>query len=129
MTNQELGSPDWINSTITKVRFDFGSSAGSTCEVDWIAIGRAVGAPITSSTNTVTGSGFRAGSINWDANGVRTSGAGVAITPGGILGHNGTNNTFSLNANTGDATFGGVAQSNDGLFKIDFANKFISITV
>jgi hypothetical protein len=83
----------------------------------------------TVSVNAVSGAGFRAGNLTWDSAGVRTGGSGVAMTPGGILGHNGTNTTFAINATTGDATFAGVAQSSDGLFKIDFANKLISITV
>lgn len=83
----------------------------------------------TLSVNAVTGAGFRAGNLTWDASGNRISGQGVAMTPGGILGHNGVNTTFSLNSSTGNATFAGLAQSNDGKFVIDFANKFISITI
>ena len=84
----------------------------------------------TISVNAVSGAGFRAGNLTWDANGARTGGSGVAMTPGGLLGVNSSGTTtFSINATTGDATFSGVAQSSDGLFKIDFANKSISISV
>lgn len=43
MTNQIIGAPDWINSTITKVRFDFLGGTGVTgkgMDIDWIAFGR-----------------------------------------------------------------------------------------
>lgn len=83
----------------------------------------------TISVNAVTGAGFRAGDLTWNASGVRTAGKGVAMTPGGLMCHNGSRTTFNLNAATGDATFGGVAQSADGKFIIDFVNKTISITV
>lgn len=59
-------------------------------------------------TGTVRVAGLRAGNLVWDASGNRTSGKGVAITPSGILGHNGTKSTFAINATTGDATFGGT---------------------
>lgn len=62
----------------------------------------------TVSVNAVTGAGFRAGDLTWDANGTRTGGKGVAMTPGGLVGHNGTKTTFAINATTGDATFGGI---------------------
>jgi len=82
----------------------------------------------TISVNAVTGAGFRAGDLTWNSSGVRTGGKGVAMTPGGITSHNGVRTTFNLDASTGDATFGGVAQSADGLFVIDFVNKTIKIT-
>ena len=83
---------------------------------------------VTMDTNY--GSGFRAGNITWNSSGVVTSAVpGVAMTPRGIVSHNGTRTTFSLDSSTGDATFGGVAQSADGKFVIDFTNKFISITI
>lgn len=74
--------------------------------------------------------GIRVGNLVWDTNGARTSGSGLAITPTGIIAYNtaGTQ-TFSINGTNGDAVFGGVAQSSDGLFKIDFPNKSISISV
>jgi hypothetical protein len=62
----------------------------------------------TISINAVTGAGFRAGDLQWNSSGVRTSGSGVAMTPGGIVGYNGTTNTFSISASTGDAYFAGT---------------------
>lgn len=34
------GGADWVNSTITNIRMDFGNVPGGVFEVDWIAIGR-----------------------------------------------------------------------------------------
>lgn len=34
------GGADWVNSTITNIRMDFGNVSGGVFEVDWIAIGR-----------------------------------------------------------------------------------------
>lgn len=64
------------------------------------------------------GSGFRAGNITWNSSGVVTSSvAGVAMTPGGIVSHNGTRTTFSLDSATGNATFGGTLDAAGGTFK------------
>jgi|GEM_PF-5347958 len=52
-------------------------------------------------------SGFRAGDLVWNSSGVRTSGKGIAMTPYGIIGHDGTNPTFSINID-GTATFAGT---------------------
>lgn len=59
-------------------------------------------------SDTVRMSGVRIGDLVWDGSGVRTSGKGIALTPQGMLGHNGTKVTFAVDAVTGDATFGGV---------------------
>ena len=88
----------------------------------------------TISVDAVTGAGFRAGNLTWDAFGVRTGGSGVALTPGGLLGHNGSKTTFAINSLTGDAVFGGTVEaallrSTDNKFIIDLANKYISITI
>lgn len=40
MTNQAVGAPDWINSTITQVRFDFSNASGDSFAVDWVSFGR-----------------------------------------------------------------------------------------
>ena len=86
----------------------------------------------TISMDAVAGAGFVAGNLVWNASGVRTSGSGVAMTPGGLVGHNGTKTTFTIGTD-GNATFGGtveaaVLKSTDNKFVIDLANKFISIT-
>ena len=83
--------------------------------------------------------------MTWNAAGARTAGKGVAMTPGGIVGHNGTEVTFAVNATTGNATFkgditgsngtfsgtvqAGILKSSDNLFVIDLASKYISISV
>lgn len=51
-------------------------------------------------------SGFRAGDLVWDSSGARTSGKGIAMTPYGIIGHNGTKPTFSIDID-GNALFSG----------------------
>ena len=87
----------------------------------------------TISMEATAGAGFVAGNLAWSASGVRTSGSGVAMTPGGLVGHNGTKTTFKIGTD-GNATFGGTVEaallkSTDGNFVIDLANKTISITV
>jgi hypothetical protein len=70
----------------------------------------------TISINATSGAGFRAGNLTWDASGNRTGGAGVAMTPGGLVGHNGTSTTFSISASTGAATFAGTLSAATGTF-------------
>jgi hypothetical protein len=70
----------------------------------------------TISVNAVSGAGFRAGNLTWDATGARTGGQGVAMTPGGLIGHNGTKTTFAVNATTGDAIFAGNISGATGTF-------------
>lgn len=61
------------------------------------------------SVSTTTVAGLRVGNLVWDSTGVRQSGYGVAITPGGVVGYkaDGTN-TFSISASNGDAYFAGT---------------------
>ena len=64
------------------------------------------------STSAVRMAGVRVGDLTWDSSGNYSSGKGIAITPTGILGHNGTNTTFSVNASNGDAYFNGTLGAN-----------------
>jgi hypothetical protein len=66
--------------------------------------------------SVTTDGGFVAGDLTWNASGVRQTGKGVAMTPQGILGHNGTKVTFSINATSGDAVFGGNLDAASGTF-------------
>ena len=50
--------------------------------------------------------GLRVGDLAWDSNGARTSGKGIALTPKGLVGHNGTATTFTVGVD-GNATFAG----------------------
>jgi hypothetical protein len=68
--------------------------------------------PITLSTN----GGIVAGTLTWDNTGTRTGGQGVAVTPKGIVGHNGVKTTFAVDATTGDATFAGSLSAATGSF-------------
>jgi len=68
--------------------------------------------PITVSTL----GGIVAGSLTWDSTGTRTGGQGVAITPKGIVGHNGTKATFVIDSTSGDATFSGALSAATGSF-------------
>jgi len=68
--------------------------------------------PITVST---TG-GIVAGTLTWDNTGTRTGGQGVAVTPKGIVGHDGIKTTFAIDATTGDATFSGSLSAATGSF-------------
>jgi hypothetical protein len=64
------------------------------------------------SLDTTTVSGIRVSDATtplvWDISGNRTSGKGIAITQRGIVAHNGTAPTFTLDAVTGNAVFGGT---------------------
>ena len=57
-------------------------------------------------SSTVRMAGLRVGDIAWNSNGTRTSGKGLALTPKGIIGHNGTTTTFTVGID-GNATFAG----------------------
>lgn len=61
-----------------------------------------------STTDAVRMAGIRVGDLAWDASGARTSGKGLALTPQGLLGHNGTKTTFSIDAVTGNTVFDGT---------------------
>jgi len=75
--------------------------------------GNILRAPIT----ITTGGGVVVGSLTYDASsGQRGGGTGVAITPYGIIGHNGTKYTLAFDASTGNATFGGSIESVNGTF-------------
>lgn len=70
-------------------------------------------APITITTS----GGVVVGSLMYDAyTGLRGSGSGVAITPYGIIAHNGSKYVFAVSAATGDALFGGELQAAYGTF-------------
>jgi hypothetical protein len=61
------------------------------------------------SVSTTTVAGLRVGNLVWNSAGVRQSGFGVAITPGGLVGFNSAGtNTFSISASNGDAYFAGT---------------------
>ena len=75
----------------------------------------------TVSVNAVTGAGFRAGDLTWDSAGNRTGGRGAAMTPGGLVGHDGTKPTFAINSTSGAATFAGTLQAASGSFAGDIS--------
>lgn len=88
----------------------------------------------TISIDAATGAGFRASPLGdvlqWNASGVRTSGRGVAMTPGGIIGHNGAKTTFAVSAATGNAVFSGdlqVVGSGQGLARTEITNNVIKV--
>lgn len=68
----------------------------------------------TSSRYVLAGSGgLVGGDLTWNATtGARVSGKGVAMTGKGIIGHDGIKTTFSLDATTGNAIFGGNLHGN-----------------
>jgi sulfur carrier protein ThiS len=68
-----------------------------------------------STTDTTRVAGIRVGDLAWDSSGNRTSGKGLALTPYGILGHDGTNPTFSIDIN-GNAIFKGDITGATGAF-------------
>lgn len=124
-----------VANSVTADRIDSkGLSIKDTAGNTILSAGATVDINGTVGINAVTGAGFRVGTLAWDAAGARTSGYGVAMTSAGLIGYkaDGTK-SFSVD-NAGDATFGGTVEaamlkSTDGLFVIDLANKFISITV
>jgi hypothetical protein len=61
--------------------------------------------------------GFATGDLNWDANGVRTSGKGIGFTTKGIVAYNAAGNaTFTLDGDTGSAIFKGDITGASGTF-------------
>jgi hypothetical protein len=74
--------------------------------------------------STTVAAGIRVGSLTWDAAGARTGGSGVAITPQGIVGHNGTKFTFNIGSD-GNATFGGTltAQAVNAVSTVNIAGE------
>jgi len=70
----------------------------------------------TMSVAATAGAGFRVGSLTWDSSGNRTGGVGVAMTPGGLGGHNGTKVTLNISSATGEASFGGTLSAAAGSF-------------
>jgi hypothetical protein len=56
----------------------------------------------------------KSGTIAWNSSGVYTSGTGVAVYRGGIVGANGTEVTFSISSATGNATFKGTVTATAG---------------
>jgi len=66
----------------------------------------------TVSIGATAGAGFVAGTLTWNASGVRTGGYGVAMTPAGLVGYNTSGvATFSIDATTGNAYFGGTLKA------------------
>lgn len=63
------------------------------------------------SVDTTLAAGIRVSQAStplvWNAAGTITSGKGIALTPKGIIGYNGTATTFSVDSTTGNASFGG----------------------
>lgn len=60
--------------------------------------------------------GVVAGSLAWDASGTRSGGTGIAITSKGIVAHNGSAYTLTVDATTGSAVFGGALSAATGTF-------------
>jgi hypothetical protein len=58
--------------------------------------------------------GMAVGTLTWDAAGNRTGGAGIALTPAGIVGHNGTQTTFSMDAGGGNLVLRGTVYASAG---------------
>lgn len=80
-------------------------------------------------SGTVYVPGIRVGDLAWNASGERTSGKGLALTPTGLLGHNGDKTTFTVDATTGDATFSGilnVAGATSGA-RLEITNNVIKV--
>jgi hypothetical protein len=87
----------------------------------------------TISLAAISGAGFRAGDLSWDASGNRIGGYGVAMTPGGITAYSvAGGQTFNLNATTGDATFGGTLTASNVIttdnIQINAVSKFYMVT-
>lgn len=100
-------------------------SAGVAANAAIPAINAALGGKLDAAASNIlrapititTGGGLVVGSLTYDANtGLRGSGAGVAVTPYGMIVHNGARYTFALNGATGDSQFGGMLDAAYGSF-------------
>ena len=125
-TSASLWSSGWSISFDSSIRFpgtaafqysdQITNTAINAANINALATNASSILGATISMNATAGAGFRAGNLQWNAAGVRTAGAGVAMTPGGLVGHNGTKATFAIDATTGNATFGGTLDAADGTF-------------
>jgi hypothetical protein len=125
MASQYLGGPDWSNSTITQVRFDFGSTTSDIFEIDWISFGRYTpnvridadnvstyisDAAITNAKigNVIQSNDYVAGSVGWAINKSGTAEFSNGTFRGSLNGANitGATGTFTgtLSAGTVDLT-------------------------
>jgi hypothetical protein len=94
-----VGGTDWVNNTITALRFDLGTSTSDVFKIDWITVGSispvAYSAAIqTEATTRVTDDNklFAQYTVKLDVNG-KVSGYGLAST-----GPTGTGSTFEVRA-------------------------------
>ena len=100
-------------------RLDYSRQAAAAAAVADTKLSKTAADTLSStiSVNAVTGAGFRAGSLTWDASGIVTGGSGVAMTPGGLVGVDSSGNTtFVISAATGSSVFRGSITGASGNF-------------
>ena len=55
MSNLTAGGTDWVDNTITRLRFDWGNSSSDDFQIDWIAIGTKGAAPVREGGEIISG--------------------------------------------------------------------------
>jgi hypothetical protein len=56
MSNLTAGGTDWVDNTITRLRFDFGNTANDDFQVDWVAVGTVGSAALREGADVQSGS-------------------------------------------------------------------------
>ena len=56
MSSLSAGGTDWVDNTITRLRFDWGNSSTDDFQIDWIAIGTKGAAPVREGGEIISGS-------------------------------------------------------------------------
>jgi hypothetical protein len=116
-----VGTTITTSSSLTTNASNFTGNLNNTAASTVVANAAAVTTKLSKSTadtlsavlsvDTTLAAGIRvsqaATPLVWDATGTITSGKGIALTPKGIIGYNGTATTFSVDSTTGNASFGG----------------------
>jgi hypothetical protein len=102
--------------SLSNVQFGPLTSIGTVTATAASKLNKSAADTLTGPITVSTTGGIVAGNLTWDNTGTRTGGKGVAITPKGIVGHNGTTSTFVVDATTGDATFSGALSAATGNF-------------
>lgn len=114
MTNLTVGDNDWVNSIITKIRFDFVSDGAGKFEIDWITIARFSSTAVSTALSaldsrvgvvegSIVSQGSRVTSLESTVNNPTTGVAAIASAVSGLT-TDVSSNTSDILANAADIT-------------------------